>query len=132
MVLELLHGQIKEQIVPRRGRGLVLWGFLGFSSSVPPQIWIPKAGRDLGMSSGLQDSRVFFVLFVSHGEKGQDRGWSCRRRLCGVFCCLWVPDLPPEQSSAPLAGEHGQGLIPAPRAWTLPWGRTFPSAGNPL
>lgn len=61
MVLELLHGQIKEQIVPRLGCGLVLWWFLGFFPSASPQFWIPKAGGDLGMSSvpGAQNPEQF-------------------------------------------------------------------------
>lgn len=44
VVLELLHGQIKEQIVPKLGHGLVVWWFWAFSlfsfpSNVDSQGW---------------------------------------------------------------------------------------------
>lgn len=97
----LLHGQIKELIVPRLGRGLVLWCLLGcFSLQLPLRFGFPrlggtlechqcwcKVGADPRGQGGIWAAKlsVFFALCVSHGEKGWDKQPGAARGSSGGF-----------------------------------------------
>lgn len=79
--LQLLHGQIKEQIVPRLG-GLVVFGLFlcSFPSNLGSQGWEGPWNVFWAAELG-----VFFALFVFYGEKEQDK--RDKRSSEGFSCC---------------------------------------------